>query len=107
MERNNLELACNSLFIEKIKNAFKAAEINLLSKVYSFSKQRIYVLVSVSFQAADAISLTDALLTPLLWQGHTHPDEVIKHFGKTTANTIRDLNSPVILLKTPFQGKFP
>lgn len=115
MERNNLELACNSLFIEKIKNAFRAAQLDLLAKVYPFSKQRTSGSGSVSFQTAerlidqnaDAITVAGALLIPLLWQNLAEPDEINKHFGQTIANAIGDLESFFILLKTPFQGKFP
>jgi (p)ppGpp synthase/HD superfamily hydrolase len=105
MERNTLELACNSLFIEKLKIAFKAAEVDRLVKIYSFSKQRISGLGSVPSKAAkllidkdaDANTIAGALLPPLLSQGRTQPLEIIKHFGQTVADTISDLNSPFIL----------
>ena len=115
MERNNLELACNSLFIEKIKNVFKAAELDRLVKVYSFSKQRSSTPGSLSFQAAeplidqsaDAITVAGALLIPLLWQVSVKPDEIHRYFGQKIAALIGDLNFPFVVLKTPSQGKFP
>jgi hypothetical protein len=105
MERNNLELACNSLFIDKIKNTFKAAEVDRFAKVYSFSKQRASGPDSASFQAAeplidqdaDAITVVGALLIPHLSKGRSQPVEIIKYFGKTVADTISDLTSPFIL----------
>jgi hypothetical protein len=106
MERNTLELACNSLFIEKIKNAFQAAKAYLLVKVCSFSKQKTSDLGSVPLQAAEpliidqdanAITVTGVLLPPFLWQGRTQPIEIIKHFGQRVADTISELTSPFIL----------
>jgi hypothetical protein len=105
MERNTLELACNSLFIEKIKNEFQAAIADLLVKVYWFSKQRASGLDSMPFQAAellidqdaDAITMAGSLLPPLLWQGRAQPIEITKLFGRAVADTISDLNSPFIL----------
>ena len=115
MERNHLELACNSLFIEKIKNAFRAAEVDRLDEVDSFSKQRTFGSGSVGFKAderlidqdADAITAAGALLTSLLWQHLAETDEIKKHFGWTIASAISDLNSLFSFLKTSFQGKFP
>ena len=105
MERNTLELARNSLFIEKIKNAFQAAKADRLVKVCSFSKQRTSGLCSVPLQAAeplidqdaDAITVTGVLLPLFLWQGHAQSVKIIKHFGQKIANTINELTSPFIL----------
>ncbi len=105
MERNNLELACNSLFIDKIKNTFKAAEVDRFAKVYSFSKQRTSGPGSGSFQAAeplidqdaDAVTVAGDLLIPPLSQGRSQPVEIVKHLEKTVADTISDLTSPFIL----------
>lgn len=100
MERNTLELACNSLFIEKIKNAFKAVEVDRLAKIYSFSKQRTSGLISVPSRAAklfidpdaDANTVTGVQLISLLSQGCTQLFENIRHFGQTVADTISNLN---------------
>jgi len=105
MERNTLELACNSLFIEKIKNEFQAAIPDLLVKVYWFSKQRASGLDLMPFQAAellidqdvDAITMARSLLPRPFWQGRAQPDEIPKLFGRAVADTISDLNSPFIL----------
>jgi (p)ppGpp synthase/HD superfamily hydrolase len=105
MERNTLELARNSLFIEKIKNAFQAAKADRLVKVCSFSKQRTSGLGSVPLQAAeplidqdaDAITVTGALLPSFLRQRRTKPNEIHRYFGQKIANTISELTSPFIL----------
>lgn len=105
MERNTLELARSSLFIEKIKNALHAAKADRLVKVCSFSKQRISGLGSVPLQAAeplidqdaDAISVTGALLPLFLSQGRTKPNEIHRYFGQKIANKISELTSPFIL----------
>ncbi|MGD9244380.1 MAG: hypothetical protein PVH36_05565 [Desulfobacterales bacterium] len=115
MERNTLELDYNSLFIEKIKNELQAAEADFLAKVCSFSTQRTSDLDSSPLQPAelsidqdaDAITRARILLPSFLRQSRAQPYEIIKHFGQTVANTISDLNSPFILLKTLSQGKFP
>ena len=115
MERNTLELAYNSLFIEKIENELHLAEADFLTKAYSFSTQRSSCLDLSPFQAAelpidqdaDAVTVGDALLSSLLQQGHAHPDKIRKLFRRTVADTISDLNSHFIPLKIPSQGKFP
>lgn len=102
MERNTLELARNSLFIEKIKNAFKAVEVDRLAKIYSFSKQRTSGLDSVPSRAAkllndqdaDANTIAGVQLIFLLPQGRTQILEFIKYPGQTIADTISDLNLP-------------
>jgi len=102
MERNTLELARNSLLIEKIKNAFKAVEVDRLAKIYSFSKQRTSGLGSVPSRAAkllidphaDANTVAGVQLISLLSQGRTQLVEIIRYIGQAVADTISDLNSP-------------
>jgi len=93
------------IFIEKIKNAFKAADVDLLTKAYAFSRERVCGPDSEPFQAAellldqdaDAVTIASALLTPLLWKDLTDPGEIRKHFGRTVAAALEELNSPSIL----------
>jgi len=103
MRRDNLELASESLFIEKIENAFCPTEADLLLKVHAFSKERAFGLGSEFFKAAellldqeaDAITIAGALLAPLSWYGRAGVDEVRKHFGRKLAEVISDLTPPV------------
>jgi hypothetical protein len=105
MERNTLELACNSLFIEKIKNAFKAVEVDRLAKIYSFSKQRTSGLGSVISgankllieQDADANTVARVQLISILSQGRTQPVEIIRCIRQMIADTISNLNFPFYL----------
>jgi hypothetical protein len=88
MGRDTLGLAFDSLFIEKNRNAFKAAYADLLTKVYDFSKEKSSGLGTEFFQAtellfdqdADEITIVGVLLAPLVWRGLAHPDEIRKHF---------------------------
>ena len=109
MGRNTLELARDSLFIEKINSEFKAADADLPTEVYSFSKERTYGFGSVPFEAAgllidqdaDAITVAGVQLTSLLWQGLVKPHEIHKHFGQKIATAFSDLNvSPVLRVDT-------
>jgi hypothetical protein len=78
MERNTLELARDSLFIEQIKNSFKATELSIV-------------------QDADAISEESELLTPHLWQNLSELFEIHKNFYRKIAGTQNGLNSPFVL----------
>ncbi len=105
MGRDTPELAHDSLFIEKIRHAFTAADADLLSRAYAFLWERARGPVSEPFQAADllldqdadAITIAGALLAPLLWQGLADPGEIRKHFGRTVADTLEYLDSPFIV----------
>jgi len=78
MERNILELARESLFIEQIKNSFKATELSIV-------------------QDADAISEASELLNPHLWQNFAELFEIHKNFYRKIAGTQSELNSPFVL----------
>lgn len=105
MGRDSLELARGSLFIEKIKSAFKAADVDLLSRVYDFSEVKSADSGKESFQAAellleqkaDAITISGALLAPFVWYGRVELSEILSHFGHSLASTLKDLSSPFIL----------
>ena len=105
MEQDTLELARDSLFIEKIENTFQAADAKLLNRICLFTQEREYSLDATPFQAAellidqnaDAITVAGALLSPLLWQGGAEPDEIHRPFGLAIDATLKDLSSPFIL----------
>jgi hypothetical protein len=78
MVRNNLELACDSLFIEKIKKAFKATEPFI-------------------HQDADAFTVASDLPPPHLWKNRDEVDEIHKNFDLKIANSKRDLKSHSVL----------
>lgn len=105
MGRDALGLAFDSLFIEKNRNAFKAANADLLTKVYDFSTEKSFGLGIESFQAAellfnqdaDAITIVDALLAHLVWQGQVEPSEISIYFDQTLNATLNVLSSSFIL----------
>jgi len=105
MRRDTLELAHDSLFVEKTNHAFAAAAPHLLARAHFFSKERASGLETTPFQAvdlhpdwdADALTVAGALLSPLIWQGHADPGEVRKCFSRTVTATLQDLSSPFIL----------
>lgn len=105
MGRNTLELADDSLFIEKIKNTFRVADTDLVKRAHAFSLKKTCGVDLTTLQAAgllleqgaDAITVASALLAPLLWQGLTDPAEIQKHFDRTVAAVLEDLSSPFIL----------
>lgn len=73
MVRNNLELACDSLFIEKIKKAFKATEpfIN---------------------QGAGTFTVAGGLFPTFLRKNCDEAVEIRRNFGKEVAAAFSDLN---------------
>ena len=105
MGRDTWELARDSLFIEKIRNAFQAADADLLDRVCLSLQEREFDLGSKPFRAAellidpdaDAITVAGALLAPLLWQGRAEPGEIHRRFGLAIDATLKDLSSPFIL----------
>lgn len=105
MVRDGLELADDSLFIDKIKHIFKAADAKLLTRAHAFSKERAWGFDATPFQAAellidqsaDAITIACALLAPLLWQDRVDLDEIQKYFEPSVAVELKDLNPPTIL----------
>ena len=104
MRRDTLGLADDSLFIEKIKHEFKAADVDLIKQAYSFSLEKACVDVSIGYKAAnllfeqgaDAVAIAGALIAPLLWQNLTDLDYIHGHFGQDIAATLSDLYYPFI-----------
>ena len=78
MVRNNLELACDSLFIKKIKNAFKATGLP-------------------SVHDTDAIIMANELLPHPLWPSRLKLFEIQKKIDLKIAYKQSDLNFPFIL----------
>ncbi|MDD5205727.1 MAG: hypothetical protein PHS17_09910 [Desulfobacterales bacterium] len=104
MGRDTPELAADSLFVEKTKQKFRAADADLVAKAYAFSKERVCGEGSAPIRAADlllkqdadAITVACALLAPILWQGLANVGEIEKQFGRTIAAALEDLDpSPV------------
>nr|WP_320015520.1 HD domain-containing protein [uncultured Desulfobacter sp.] len=99
MGRDILELADDSLFINKIQNTFKAADAALLTRAHAFTREKLcsgnsagYKAANLLFdQDADAITIASALLSPLLWQNLTDIGHVRKHFGPDVATALEDL----------------
>ena len=103
MRRDTLELADDSLFIERIKGRFAAADAELIIRAHAFLSEKACADDSTAHKAAallieqdaDAITVAAALLTPLLWQECIDPSEIRKRFGSAVAS-IEDLCSPFI-----------
>ncbi|OPY59992.1 MAG: Bifunctional (p)ppGpp synthase/hydrolase RelA [Syntrophorhabdaceae bacterium PtaU1.Bin034] len=102
MERNSLELAHGSLFVERIERAFEAPDANLLRKIHAFSRGRAPEHDSTPFQAADllldqnadAVTIAGALLAPLFRQNLVEAEEVERHFGPVISETLEELHLP-------------
>jgi (p)ppGpp synthase/HD superfamily hydrolase len=105
MVRDTLELADDSLFIDKIRHTFAAADGSLLTRAYAFSREKAGELDSTPFQAADllidqgadALTVICALLAPLLWQDLADLDDIQKHFDARVVAELKGLNPPSIL----------
>ncbi len=104
MGQDNLELAFDSLFVEKIKHNFPAADVDLLTKAHAFSIEKASRIDSTACKAvdlllrqdADAITVVGALLAPLLWQNLADPGDIREYFGPTVAAMLEKLNFPSI-----------
>ena len=93
MGRDPLELAGDSLFIDKIKHRFEAADADLENWALAFALKKSCKGDSPSNNAtgnkaadllleqdADAVTIASALLAPLLWQGLTDIDDIRENF---------------------------
>jgi (p)ppGpp synthase/HD superfamily hydrolase len=102
MRRDTLELACDSLFIEKFRQAYNAVDGDLLNRAYAFAKGKARGPDSPSFQAAallldqeaDAVTIAVALIAPLHWQGLADLEQIRQHLGREVAGTLEGLSSP-------------
>lgn len=102
MGRDTPELAPDSLFIEKIQNAFEAADASLVKRAYTLTRQKISSLDTAPFKAAalivdhsaDAVTVSSALLAPLFWKGLVDTDEIRESVGQAVADTLRYLKPP-------------
>jgi len=108
MERETLGLAVDSLFNEKARNAFKAADADLLNQVHDFLTEKSCERNSIGSQAADllfeqgadAVTIASAFVAPLFWQGLAKIDDIRKQFRADVAVTLINLMSPL----HPFTG---
>jgi (p)ppGpp synthase/HD superfamily hydrolase len=99
MRRDTLGLADDSLFVKKIKHTFKAADVDLLSRVHAYTREKLCHGSSTGYKAADllfdqdadATTIADALLAPLLWKKLTDIGHVREHFGPDVAIALEDL----------------
>ena len=102
MERNTLELAGDSLFIEKIKQNFTSVDADLVDRAHAFFVEKALVDDSTGYKAAnllfeqkaDAVTIAGSLLAPLLWQDLASPDDIREHFGAAVAAALENLLSP-------------
>jgi len=100
MERNSLELAHDSLFVERIERAFEAPDADLLRKIHAFSRGRTPEDDSTPFQAsdllldqnADAVTIAGALLAPLFRQNLADAEEIERRFGPLISSTLQKLD---------------
>jgi len=104
MGRDSLELADDSLFSDKIKHTFKAADADLVNRALAFALKKSCNGDSTGNKAADllleqdadAITIASALLAPLLWQGLTDIGDIRENFRPEVAATVEDLSPPSI-----------
>ncbi len=102
MKRNSLELAHDSLFVERIERAFGAPDANLLRRVHAFSRGRMPEHDSTPFQAADllldqnadAVTIATALLAPIFKQNLADAREIERRFGLAVSRTLEKLHFP-------------
>jgi (p)ppGpp synthase/HD superfamily hydrolase len=103
MRRDTLELAVDSLFIERVKGTFTAADAELVIRAHAFLSEKSRADDSTARKSAALLIKQDAdatavaaLLHPLLWQECIDPSEIGERFGSTVAASIEDLGSPLI-----------
>jgi GTP pyrophosphokinase len=104
MRRDTLELADDSLFIERTKRTFTAADAELVIRAHAFLSEKACADDSTAHKAAalligqnaDAITVAAALLTSLLWQECIDQSEIREHFGSPVAASVEDLRSDFI-----------
>jgi len=97
--RETLELALDSLFIDKIQRTFQAADADLLTRAHAFIQEKLcdgnstgYKAANLLFdQDADAATIAGALLAPLIWKNLTDIGHVREHFGPDVATALEDL----------------
>ena len=110
MGRDTLGLADDSLFIEKIKNTFQAADADLLTRAYAFTRLKFCEVNSAGYKAADllldqdadAITIAGALLAPLIWQNLTDIGHVREYFGPDVVTALEDLRDSFFI---PIDGQ--
>jgi hypothetical protein len=104
MRRDTLELADDSLFIERIKRTFTAADADPVIRAHAFLSKKACAddstaqkaAVLLMEQDANATTVATALLTPILWKEYIDPFEIRDHFGSTAATALEEHSSPFI-----------
>lgn len=104
MRRDALELAGDSLFIEKIRNTFRPQEAELFARVYAFSKKKGAGQNNIPFRAAniiiehgsDASTVSAAMLAPVLLDARTTTNEIRKEFGSAVAAAVEAFTIPSV-----------
>lgn len=113
MERSDLGLANDSLFIDKIKSKFKAADAKLLNHAYIFSLEKECSGNPIGCRAAnllfnqdaDAATIAGALLAPITWYNLTNVDHVRTTFGPEVATTLENLRNSFLPSKDNRQSQ--
>ena len=98
MRRDTLELADDSLFIERIKGRFVAADTDLLIRAHAFLSEKACAEDTTAHKAAALLieTVASARLPLPLWQACIDPSEIRELFGSTMDNRVEDLSSPLI-----------
>jgi hypothetical protein len=104
MRRDTLELADGSLFTERIKRTFTAADADPVIRAHAFLSEKAcaddstarIAAVLLMEQDANATTVAAALLTPILWKECIDPSEIRDHFGSTVATALEEHASPFI-----------
>jgi GTP pyrophosphokinase len=94
-----------SLFRDKVENRFKAADADLLNKVYAFTitkaegnkREPLRAAELLIDHNADALTIASALLAPLVWQGRVELSEISSRFGQSFDTTLKELSPPFML----------
>ena len=104
MRRGTLEFTAGSLFIERIKHLFSAADADLIIRAHAFLSEKARACDSTVHKAAallieqdaDATTIAAALLAPLLWKECIDLSEIRERFGSTVAAALEGSSSSYI-----------
>jgi GTP pyrophosphokinase len=100
VEQDILPVTGDSLFIDKVRCTFQAADADLLNRAHAFTQEKMrdggnatgYRAANLLFdQDADATTIAGALLAPLVWQNLTDIGQVRELFGPDVATAIEGL----------------
>ncbi|OPY63216.1 MAG: hypothetical protein A4E57_03826 [Syntrophorhabdaceae bacterium PtaU1.Bin034] len=108
MGLNNLELARDSLFIEKTTQLFTAADAAPLRRAHTFSRERANADDQTPFEAAclllgrntDAVMVAATLPASLLRHDPADPEKSRKRSGRALAPALENIDLQAILAIT-------